>query len=200
MNLESLFQAALRETIQPLLKSAGFSKKGAVFRRTTAEVVHVIAIQKSRRSTAASIEFAVNLGVASKLLLDREGVDPAKVRADECHWWRRLTDADTESDSWWTVDGSESARRAADTVRQILHDRALPLFATLSSDGVLRDLWLAGKSPGLTEVQRLVNLAVLTSQIGPPTEAQAALRLLKAKAESNPLPVLMNCLRQLGAT
>jgi len=199
MKLESAFQSALRETVQPVLAQAGFSKKGAAFRRSDAEVVQVIAIQKSRKSTTEQIVFAVNLGVASKQLLQREEVDSASVTAEECHWRQRLSAGDPAGDSWWSVHDARSAQEAATSVAQALHDRGLPAVSILSNDLALRDLWLSGRSPGLTDVQRLLNLAVLTSRLGPAEDAQEVVQLLKQVYESNPLPAIMNYLRHVGA-
>ena len=39
--------------------------------------------------------------------------------------------------------------------------------AVYSKDEWVRDLWLLGVSPGLTNLQRLMNLAVLSRFIGP---------------------------------
>jgi hypothetical protein len=146
------------------------------------------------------IAFAVNLGVESKRLLQREEEDPPTVTAEKCHWRKRLTSAETESDLWLTVDGAESAYTAARATALNLRDRGLPALATLSSDAALRDLWLSGRGPGLTRVERLLNLAVLTSQIGPAEEAEAAVRVLKAMCESDPMPVVINYLREIGAS
>jgi hypothetical protein len=48
-----------------------------------------------------------------------------------------------------------------------LLDQAVQELDSLAADEALRDLWLTGQGPSLTEFQRLRNLAVLLSVLGP---------------------------------
>jgi hypothetical protein len=198
MTLELLFQAVLRERVQRFLKEEGFLKKNATFRRMKPEVVHMVGVQKSRKSSPDGIVFAVNLGVASALLLRRSQIDPSSNTVEECQWRRRLSTAESGEETWWTIHDALSMQRAGDEIVRALRDRGLSMLDDLSTDVALRDLWLSGQSPGLTDVQRLLNLAILTRELGPADEASSAIRALKQMCESTAVPAVVKYLREVG--
>jgi hypothetical protein len=194
---DKAFQRAIRERVQPFLKLKGFSKKDGTFRRTLGVVVHVVTFQKSGKSTADEITFAANLGVASCRLLERGGETPAAVGVEGCHWRRRLVREGT-TETWWNVCDEATAARSGDEVAGALRIQGLPSMEHLCDDRALRDLWISGDSPGLTDVQRLVNLTVLLQSLGPAAELSAVLGKIKQMVIANPLPILLTTLREAG--
>ncbi|MBE7448008.1 MAG: DUF4304 domain-containing protein [Kofleriaceae bacterium] len=197
MTLDAVFRSALRERVQPFLKQSGFSKKHSTFMRMKPEVVHLVSVQKGRKSTAGEISIAVNLGVASVRLLRRSERDPLATTIEECQWRRRLT-GESKEEPWWTLRDLRSAQTVSDEVAAALRVCGLPILDELSTDAALRDLWLSGQSPGLTDVQRLLNLSVILREIGPIDEAKNVLQSLKKTAESTALPVVLNYLQEVG--
>jgi hypothetical protein len=79
-----------------------------------------------------------------------------------------------------------------------LEEYGLPQLDKLRNDVAIRDLWLAQRSPGLTEMERLVNLSMLLRDIGPPDQAAATTRALKELAASKSVPMVTVYLREIG--
>lgn len=169
------FKVVLREAIVPPLKAAGFARRGQTFYRRPADGWEVFNVQRSRFNTAATVLFTLNLGVASARLLrffapGRFAVAEPKTRPEiwDCHWQQRLGFLlPARLDTWWAI---EAETPLAPLIREIgahLRDLAIPEIARHASDEALRDLWLGGRSPGLTDFQRLLNLTVLLEALGP---------------------------------
>jgi hypothetical protein len=198
MTGEAAFQAMIRDRVQPFLKEAGYSKKGTTFRRINAETVHLVSLQKSRKTTRDEVQFAVNLAVGSMALLRRAEVDPATCAIEDCQWRVRLGASGLEVETWWSVRDETSAAHAAESVTGALRSHGLPALHALPDDASLRDTWLSGRSPGLTDVQRLVNLSALLQRLGPEDKAQDVISTMKQMAAERPLPILLGYLREIG--
>jgi hypothetical protein len=146
----------------------GFKRTGLVFMRSRDDVIHLVSVQKSKYSTANAVTFAVNLGVASRHLLQVLGDEARRPTVDRCHWRVRLASIrDRARECWWTIDAATNADSIASEVIESLEAIGLPALDLLSSEVALRDLWLEGRSPGLTSVQRLMNLSALLDKYGP---------------------------------
>jgi hypothetical protein len=67
-----------------------------------------------------------------------------------------------------------AAESPGDSARVLLDalEGVLPELSDYSTDEALRDEWLAGASPGLVEMQRLMYLAILLNVIGPPEKLE----------------------------
>ena len=197
-----LFRSLVSEQVgRSLVGEHGFKRADASFRRPLPEVTQLVSFQKSRRSTKESVLFAVNLGVASKRILAEGGFDSGEPTVDRCHWHRRLPSCqDPTREGWWTVRDSSSCDDAAADILHALKAFGLPDLESLQSDAALRDMWLTGRSPGLTEVQRLVNLSILLQAIGPGDEAAALEEVLTKIATEKRIPLVIDHLRRSGAT
>jgi hypothetical protein len=199
MTANQAFQALVRDGVSACLKRHGFAKKGNTFRRKRGEVCHVVSVQKSGKSTSDAVVFTVNLGVASLRLLARSGVEPGKCTIEDCHWRQRLGSVSSRAeDVWWTVRDEVSADAASAEVVAWLDAHGAPSLDALRDDAALRDLWLSGRAPGLTEMQRLVNASLLAEALGPASAKSAVVRELKEMAETKPLPSITARLRELG--
>ena len=88
---------------------------------------------------------------------------------ENCHVKFRLGDFLNEPrDLWWEMGVSPAAdREVAETIGELLFSVALPRIEPLAADPALRDYWLTGHAPGLTDFERLMNLSALVAQIGP---------------------------------
>ena len=195
----SLYRALIQGEIRPLLRKNNFRSRGSVFRRRRDGVWHLITLQKSRSSTACRKIFTVNLGVASERILLWEEVEPARCGVPDCHWRERLGHLSAEKrDVWWTLEDEESATSAGMQVKQWLEDYGLPELDKLADDAALRDLWLAERSPGLTDTERLLNLSILLRDLGPQDKYEATIKALKELAASKSAPMLTVYLREIG--
>ena len=116
---DSLYQTLIQDEIRPLLKKHDFRSRGRVFRRYRDGVWHLIALQKSRKSSARRNIFTFNLGMASERLLHREAVDPVRCGIADCHWRRRLGHLSPENrDVWWTLEDEASSALAGTQVNR----------------------------------------------------------------------------------
>jgi hypothetical protein len=179
----------VRDEVQPDLLQKGFVRKGLLFSRQLEEVWHFVGFQKSRSSDT----FTVNLGVASKRIL-RFLEGPAKPSFDDCHWNERLGFLSPQRDDlWWTLSDPASMAEAL----LLLKMHGLPSLEALSSDLALRDLWLTGQSPGLTEMQRLVCLSTLLASLGPADQLALVKQEMQDMAANRPAPAIVRQLQML---
>ena len=144
----------VHEQIHPVLKARGFVRRGLLFIRDLKEVWQLVGFQKSVESSHDTTSFTVNLGVSSKRILRFIG-GPERPTVGDYHWKERLGFLGPQRDDiWWTV--SSRSREPMVEVVALLMESGIPELDRLSSDIALRDLWLTGRSPGLTEPGRLV--------------------------------------------
>jgi hypothetical protein len=164
------FNEWLKVEVTPLLKGRGFARAGSYFRRRRDGNWALIHFQRSVKSSASRTLFTGTLGVWSRRVAHFVGRDPQveKPIIDECHWTCRLGELlDEPDDRWWSFTGDSPDQSASKEVVDLVESRALPLLDRMSTDEALRDLWLSGTSPGLTDFQRLVYLSALIHEIGP---------------------------------
>lgn len=149
------------------LKQRGFSVRGATFYRTMEEGNTILlSLQKSSKSTTAEAQVTLNYGVYSELI-GRGLQDDPKSRHDplKVHWRKRLTESGREK--WLKVRSTDSADECARAIEEAAESLLPELFAH-ASDSALRDEWLSGVSPGITNKQRLLFAAMVVNRLGPP--------------------------------
>jgi hypothetical protein len=144
----------------------GFRRRGPqLYRHEARGHWAIVEFQKSRQSTSEITIFTVNVGIASDLLLDFFSSIRRTERvpfASEWHWRQRLGALlPTAQDVWWSLTAGEQVEQLATELSGLLTDFALPPLNKYVDDRALIELWLTGQSPGLTDLQRLRNLAVL---------------------------------------
>jgi hypothetical protein len=198
-SIQQEFQRIVRLRVAPLLRSKGFSSQRTTFRRVGREVVQLVALRKSMKSTAGRIVFAVDRGVASIRLLTRSNTDPMTCRIEDCHWHKRLGVDSSSGETWWTITDARSADASAEELVQALEAHGLGELDALCDDRAFRDMWLNGTGPGLTEGQRLLNLSVLLRALGPSAESDTVLDAIRRLAKTKGLPMLVAYLREIGA-
>jgi hypothetical protein len=161
-----LFTRAVTLRIQDVLKPAGFRKKGmSNFKRELTDVVHFVQVQKSQKSTKDSAVVTINLGIYSFLVGDREGYKNVEPELAACHWRKRLGRfLPKPEDKWWELNNEESSRIAGEEICALLKEKALPELEQFSSTSELKQLWVTGESPGITEFQREKYLGMLANQ------------------------------------
>lgn len=79
-----------------------------------------------------------------------------------------------------------------------MKDYGLPELNKLENDVAMRDLWLTQRSPGLTEMERLINLSILLRALGPPDQSAATIESLEKLAASKSLPTVVVYLREIA--
>jgi hypothetical protein len=162
-----------------------------------------ISFQKSIRTSRDTIVFTINAGITSGRLLAFAGIQPAGVPNDrERHWSMRLGSMlSPASDRWWVLDDATRIEDLCAELAALIRDVALPQCEALIADEALRDLWLAGTSPGLTEIDRLKNLSILLKSLGPSDRLDETLKRLQTLSAGKPTePMVRYHLNRLAAT
>lgn len=186
----------LQKQFDPVLRQAGFKKRGRIYNRTTADgLTHVIGIQMGRFDPPGTVyipglrenlfgRFTVNLGVYVPEVAREQGGGEAKstVYDYNCCIRTRLTRG-SEKDIWWNI--STSGAVVADVIER-LQNEAFPLFRRFESRTQILDEFLAkSENTPLMTVPRIVCAIILLEK----GERQEAGRLLAAQArESTHIP------------
>jgi hypothetical protein len=160
----------LIDILTPALKEKGFTKYRHRFYLRIENNWGIIDFQKSTKSTSNSVIFTVNLGIASKRILEKFSQIPEGKKPDiwDCQWQVRLGHVlGINKDLWWTINEETSIDQLSEQLKEYILDYGVPEILKYISDDSLRDLWLSGKSPSLTKIQRLRYLSILLKEIGP---------------------------------
>ena len=137
--------------VADLLRKSGFRKKGLRFSSHRDDATIHVDFQSSQTSDRFQLKITVNLSIRLSQL-DR---DPA-IYAGEGHWRQRIGWFMAEPrDHWWLCRNDGEAWRAGEEIAAILERAALPEMKRLASVEALKALWTTGRSPGLTEHQRI---------------------------------------------
>lgn len=174
--------------ISSLLKEQCFSRKGNCFYLRQGNNWGLIDFQKSRKSSADEVLFTINIGICSGALLEFFSPEliEKKPSIEVCQWRERLGFLlPRRQDKWWSV------REAAidsllDELAGYLLKIAIPEIKAHVNDKQLCDEWLSGKSPGLTDIQRLMNLSVLLKTTGSENSLGGILKELEDKSIGKP--------------
>jgi hypothetical protein len=157
------FKKIVVNRLREILKPLGFRKNGSTFSAQTNDVVQFVQLQSSSRTTSTKLVATVNLGVFSRTIAARVG-NTRKPNILDAQWGARIGWLMAERrDKWWEISSDEQAIEAGEELARILQQSALPQFETISSSQALKRLWETGKSPGLTEHQRLQFLKALNT-------------------------------------
>lgn len=186
MNIKD-FVSAIFSELEPL----GFKRRGMKLYRITNEGYQLIDIQRSRDSSPTAILFTINLGT----YLWRLGkFFPAKsdpISVEECHWWRRLGFVlPGNEDAWWKIDAETDTQELREALVEALKLYGIPALELYSREEGLRALWLQDLPPNLADFQRLMYLAALISETGPPDQLAPIVKRLHEVTDGEPTAVL----------
>ena len=175
-----LLDELVREWITPLLKSKGFKKAGLAYERDEADTIVVIGYQRSRDGGECD-RFTVNLGIGSKRIFAFDDKRTNKRTPIElCHWRMRLgRTLEHSADTWWELCSRSDVSVVGRAHQEVLTTKALPLLERMAADEALRSEWKVGRAPGLTELQRLLNLSVLLNDSEHRPEQRTVVKELK---------------------
>lgn len=193
MKASELYKELIKE-ISSLLKEKGFSRKGNCLYLRKGDNWGLLDFQKSRKSTADEIIFTINLGVCSGRLLEFFSPDllEKKPSIEACHWRERVGFLLPErQDKWWLVRTTEPLDPLVDELKGCLVRVAIPAIEQHLSDEQLCSEWSSGKSPGLTDIQRLVNFSVLLKVAGADSALREILKELEDKSVGKPTALMV---------
>lgn len=193
MKASLAFQQMLKECLAPMLKGYGFSKSGNTFVLNKEMNWGMINFQKSTQSTKDRVKFTITLGIASERLLRFFQIRNKRPQIINSHWNQRLGFYLPEHrDTWWTIESDISTEKLCEELKKHICDLAIPEINEYISDESLKTLWLSGHSPGLTAIQRLMNLSVLLKDLGTQEDLQAVLDELRTASEHKPVASLVS--------
>lgn len=164
--------AIFKELIQAIgitLQNHEFKRYGNSFYQRKTDNWGLIEFQKSTRSTKFEILFTINIGICSEAIKQFRDSDQInqKPSFDECQWKIRIgTLIANNEDKWWAINDLTNTSQLVDEIQSHLINIVLPEMQNNMTDEQLMTLWLSGKSQGLTEVERLVNLCILLKKFG----------------------------------
>jgi len=201
VDAQSQFSDALTRVFAPALRQAGFSRKGKTFYLQEQSNWGLVDFQKSTKSTADQVLFTLNLGVASSRLLRfyAAGQEVGQPALDQCHWRQRIGALlPRAEDKWWPIGATSDLDSVTHEVGDLLIHSGIPTIRENIGDDRLRDMWLSGVSPGLTDIQRLMHLTVLLQAIGPADQLDVILQELQRVSAGKPTaPLVKSHIRQL---
>ncbi|KPJ65105.1 MAG: hypothetical protein AMJ43_11410 [Coxiella sp. DG_40] len=189
MNSLSSYKRIIEKHVLPFLEELGFRRFGDSFKIIVSGNIGIIDFQKSNKSTNNHVFFTVNLAVILHSLYEFEGFHTPieKLREENGHWRERLGYLLPErSDVWWEVSKDTDMDAIGHELVLIIKDYAIPEIMQYISDENLMNLWIEGKSPGLTNIQRLEYLTVLLKLKGYNKFLQKAIEELKTVSRGKP--------------
>lgn len=200
MNAQSQFRDSLARIFAPALRDAGFSRKGKTFYLGAENNWGIVEFQKSLKSTADEVLFTINLGIVSgRLLAFYSSSELGQPILDQSHWRQRIGALlPHPEDRWWSIGAQADLDEWAKEPKDLLVKVGIPAVRANMRDEKLRDNWLNGVAPGLTNVQRLMHLSVLLCAIGPRDQLEGTLREMeRISAGRSTAPIVKSHIRQL---
>ena len=130
----------LKRCVSPSLASAGFTKRGLVWRRSRPYGFQVIEVQRNRMRGDGSVPFTIEVGLfVSDLWEIVQGRDYSDaVKAVDCHprfrlgylmggWNPKILER------WWTIEPEGKACNGCSEISDCLRDQLVPLLDSLNS-------------------------------------------------------------------
>jgi hypothetical protein len=179
----------------------GFKRAGSTFYLDRGASVGLIDFQKGK-STKEELIFTVNLGVYVRPVAKLFHPADVKDRPDiwDCHWRIRLGYLLPEQgDKWWSSGSLVELDPSISEIDHGLTKYGVPELLRVLDPAELRNDWLDGRSPGLTDMQRLLNVSVLVQELGPPERLPMLIYELRSQSQGRPHEqVVENHIEKLG--
>jgi hypothetical protein len=164
--LDVAFSKVLVETAKKVDK-LGFGRQGSILRVIRHGNAGLIEFQKSTKSSRDKIIFTVNLAVICGALLEPGQPSLEKARCTNAHLRQRIGMLmPGRQDKWWEISESTAVDALTSEVSEVIASDGAPFVVRYLDVNELVALWASGKSPGLTETQRVRYLEKLRSQRG----------------------------------
>lgn len=150
------------ETTANMVVPWGFARRSAILRILSHGNSGIIEFQKSTKSSGGKLLFTINLAVVCGELLGPDQPGLEKVRSVDAHFRQRIGMLlPDRPDKWWEITEATDANALAIEVGNLISKKAAPYIQRYLDTNELIALWKSGKSPGLTETQRVKYLEIL---------------------------------------
>ena len=148
-------QQIIANPIQPILKQAGFRKKGHLWNRYRERFVDVLDIQRAKVDVPGSEEFTINLGIFVPEFYEVVWGEKIKGFAKEvdCAFRLRIGPLLQECaarealDIWWNLESQKDVESAGEEISCALRDKVLPFFESFRSIQDIHD-YIENVEPG----------------------------------------------------
>jgi hypothetical protein len=151
-------------------KEFGFCRRGVSLKKILNDNAAIVEFQKSQSNSSETLLFTINLAVICGALLDPESLSLERAKSYDGHLRVRIGAlTPSHQDLWWEIKAGTDSKALGAEVATLACDEGIPYIESYLSDLDLIKLWESGKSPGLTDGQRLRNLKELkekTKSIG----------------------------------
>ena len=108
-----------------------------------------------------------------------------QVKIENCQWTQRLGPLLNSGDKWWEINKETSIDNLSQEFITYIQTIIFPEIQRNVEDRNLRDLWLNRNSPGLTNIQRLINLSILLRELGPKSDYESIINELEELVKIN---------------
>lgn len=114
----------LGDLIHPILKSAGFERKGSTWNRISGDFIDVVNLQRSQWSPRVTL----NIGIVSSFIYKiRWGKDKKNFTETDCVEQRRIGDLFANRDIWWDLEDDKTPQELISAIEKYL----FPYFNSL---------------------------------------------------------------------
>jgi uncharacterized protein DUF4304 len=154
------YKRKIVETLNEILKPAGYKRNGNIYSRITNDITHFISLQSSMTSTAAVLKITLNIEMSSARLAEFR--DERMPLGAHRNYHRRIGQFLNERiDKWWVICNMQEADRASDEIGLIISEKIIPYLNSIESTDELIKLWQKGECNGVTDAQRKYYLKLL---------------------------------------
>ncbi len=187
MEASSEFNRLVRGQIKPLLSAHGYKRYGNTYLLFKDDIWRLINFQKSTKSTKHEVIFTINIGISSQILFQFYNEPIKRPKIEDCHFRQRIGHILPQpKDTWWTINDNSNLAGLDEEILTSTGHYIIPELQKYSSNSALRDLWISGRSPGLTKFQRLMHLMVLLNEIGPTEKLEQIIEELRFGTKGKP--------------
>lgn len=157
------YETCIRAT-EKLITPLGYVRKGAIFRHWTDGNLGLVQFQKAKRTTADRLEFTINLGIVCGRVFEDWKGEIEKADVWDAHLRMRLGNLMPERrDKWWLIDEATDTEEMAEQISTLVRGLGVPYVEGYIHTADLIALWHSGRSPGATEVERMLYLSILAN-------------------------------------
>jgi len=152
------------ESSAQMVSGLGFFRRGATLRKISDGNAAIIEFQKSSKSGHHDLLFTVNLGIVCGELIEEDQPPLARAGSINAHLRQRIGMLlPDRSDKWWQIAQGTDKGSLVTEVSSLIFYEAAPYLERHLDTNALVALWESGKSPGLTETQRMRYLAKINT-------------------------------------
>ncbi|MHC8947995.1 DUF4304 domain-containing protein [Sphingobacterium hungaricum] len=158
--MKEKFNQLIGETVNPLLKANGFSKKGLNFYRKSDELIFLFNFQKSQGNTSEQTKFYINCGIHS-IKIDKEIGKTALIEPKEyeCYFRRRISSITNSINDGYLINQEADLSKVSLIISNDLKT-VISFFDKIQSTHDLTDLMISKN--GLNNYRQLFEYLLLT--------------------------------------